>query len=359
MKRIGRSPSRNLTGVLTAIAAVCVLAAGCASRQPYVRPSIEFTRLPPAGEGSPDLLYPIEGRVSGAQPGEKIVLFARSGTWWVQPVAAQPFTAIPPSAKWRNSTHPGSAYAAILVDAAYRPPNTLNALPEPGGAVHAVALADGSLLAQPNHATLRFSGYEWDVRQSAGTPGGSRNRYDAGNAWVDDHGLLHLRIAKNAAGWTSAEIDLTRSLGYGSYRLVVRDISHLEPAAVLAISSWDDFGPNREMDVEISRWGESGGKNAQFVVQPYYVPANVVRFLAPAGPLAYSFAWEPGRVSFQTVRGSAAGGKPRVVAAHVFTSGIPSPGSESFRVNLYVFDNQRNPLQRGVEVIIEKFEYLP
>jgi hypothetical protein len=43
----------------------------------------------------------------------------------------------------------------------------------------------------------------------------------------------------------------------------------------------------------------------------------------------------------------------------VFTSGIPSPGSESLRMNLYVFDNKRSPLHHEEEVIIDKFEYLP
>jgi hypothetical protein len=183
--------------------------------------------------------------------------------------------------------------------------------------------------------------------------------YDPANAWVDKNGFLHLRIAKNSSEWSSAEVDLSRSLGYGSYQVVVRDIHHFEPAVVLAISTWDDSGPYRAFDTEIGRWGEPAGKNAQYVVQPYFVPANVVRFLAPAGPLAYSFTWEPGRVSFLTARGSAPSGKSNVVAAHVFTSGIPSPGSESVRLNLYAFQNKRNPLQHEVEVIIEKFEYLP
>lgn len=198
-----------------------------------------------------------------------------------------------------------------------------------------------------------FSGYEWDVRRTPGTPGGSRNLYDPANVTVDRNGFLHLRIARKGAVWTSSEIDMPRSLGYGSYRFVVRDVSHLEPAAVLAISTWDGSGPYRELDVEISRWGESSGKNAQFVVQPYYIPANVVRFLTPPGTLAYSFVWEPGKVAFQTTRDA------QVVAAHAFTSGIPSPGSESVRLNLYAFANQRNPLQHDVEVIVEKFEYLP
>jgi hypothetical protein len=341
------------------LALLCLFMGACRSHRTPVRPSIEFTRLPPAGEGSPSQLETIEGRVTGARPGQQVVLFARSGLWWVQPLAERPFTAIQPNSRWKSSTHPGSAYAALLVDSGYRPPSTVNELPEMGGPVRAVATAEGPLLARPAPKTLDFSGYEWVIRQTAGVPGGSPNVYDPANAWVDGQGRLHLRIAKTATGWTSAEVNLSRSLGYGSYRFVVGDISHMEPAAVLAISTWDDTGAYREMDIEISRWGEPAGKNAQFVVQPYYVPANVVRFLSPAGRLAYSFTWEPGRVSFMTARQSAPRTKTNIVAAHVFTSGIPSPGSELLHMNLYVFDNKRSPLQHGVEVIVERFQYLP
>ena len=151
---------------------------------------------------------------------------------------------------------------------------------------------------------------------------------------------------------------LTRSLGYGSYRFVVRDVSHLEPAAALSLFTWDDSGPPREMNIEISRWGEPASKNAQYVIQPYYVPANTVRFMTPPGTLTYRLRWEPGRASFRTDHGSASG-KSGLVAEHVFTSGVPSPGNETVHMNLYVFNNKRNPLQHASEVIVEKFEYLP
>jgi hypothetical protein len=139
----------------------------------------------------------------------------------------------------------------------------------------------------------------------------------------------------------------------------MRDISDLEPSAVLSISTRDDSGPYREMDIQISRWGESTGKNAQYVVQPYFVPANMVRFIAPAGTLAYSIFWEPGRASFRTFRVSVAGGKGEIIAAHAFTSGVPAPETESVRLNFYVFHARDNPLRHVAEVIVEKFEYLP
>jgi hypothetical protein len=113
------------------------------------------------------------------------------------------------------------------------------------------------------------------------------------------------------------------------------------------------------MDIQISRWGETTGKNAQYIVQPYFVPANLVRFLAPAGTLNYLLSWEPGRASFRALRGSEAGGKGATIAAHTFTSGVPAAESELVRLNFYVFYSKHNPMRHGVEVIIEKFEYFP
>ena len=331
---------------------------GCHSSRPPVPQAIEFTKLPEAGEGSPFKLDAIEGRVSGAQAGQRIVLFARAGLWWVQPFADRPFTEIRGSS-WRGTTHPGNAYAALLVNPGYKPSPTTKTLPEVGGNVLAVAVADSAALARPAVKTLHFSGYEWEIRQTASEPGGARNLYDPANAMVDKKGYLHLRIAKKGNEWTSAEAILTRSLGYGSYSFVVQDVSQLEPAAVLSISIWDNTGPSREMDIETSRWGEPNSKNAQYVIQPYYVPANVVRFMAPRGILTYSFLWEPGRASFHTVRGLPLKAGSDSVAEHVFTSGIPSPGQESTHINLYVFDNKKNPLKHESEVIVENFEYLP
>jgi len=279
----------------------------------------------------------------------------------VQPTIDEPFTAIKPDSTWNNSTHFGTEYAALLVEPGYRPPPTIEVLPSEGGDVVAVKSVHGEKGEQAVEGTLQFSGYEWHVRNVRSTRGGRDNNYDSANAWTDANGFLHLRISNNAGQWSCAEVRLLRSLGYGSYRFVVRDVSHLEPAAVLSIFTWDeaDAGQNhREMNIELAKWGDAASKNAQYVVQPYYVPANVVRFNVPAGVLAHSFRWDPGRVAFKTVRGSVADG-PSLVADHVFTSGVPAPGGESIHLDLYIFGNAKNPLQKDAEVVIEKFEYLP
>lgn len=346
----------------TALVLLCFVMCGCRRWQTKQEASIEFSRVPPAEEGGPDKIDTIEGRVAGAHPGQHIVLFAWSGRWWVQPLADQPFTKIESDSRWSNSTHLGTEYAALLVEPGYRPPVNMDALPSTGGGVVAVASVKGQPGSVEVYKTVRFSGYDWKIRRASSDRGGGITRYDPANVSIGGDGALHLRIANNSATWTCGEVSLTRSLGYGSYLFVVRESSHLEPSTVLGMYTWDDSGadPNhRELDIEISRWGDPLSKNAQYVVQPYYVPANVVRFKAPSGPLTHSFRWEPGRVSFRTVRGSVATKESRVVAERVFRSGVPSPGSELVHLNLYLFGSPPGPQRNQTEVVIEKFEYLP
>lgn len=90
------------------------------------------------------MLEAIEGSVNGARPGQRIVLYARSGDWYVQPFADQPFTDIQPDSKWSSSTHLGTEYAALLVEPEYQPPAKIGSLPSRGGAVAAVASTPGT-----------------------------------------------------------------------------------------------------------------------------------------------------------------------------------------------------------------------
>ena len=161
------------------------------------------------------------------------MLFARSGVWWVQPLTVEPFTKVEPDSTWKNRIHLGTEYAALLVEPGYRPPDTTEVLPRPGGGVIAVASVKGAGdFAHRPKKILRFSGYEWDVREIPSDRGGA-NDYDAANAWTDAEGLLHLRLAQRDGRWTSAEVILTRPLGYGTYVFTVRDTSTLDPAAAL------------------------------------------------------------------------------------------------------------------------------
>ena len=356
----GREVGERGVGRRSALAAFSgALLAGCHSRAGNGGPSIEFTRIPQADPGGREKHDIIEGVVKGGRAGQQLVLYARSGKWWVQPLVSHPFTRVQANSKWSNATHLGTEYGALLVEPGFRPPPTLDALPQRGAEVAAVAVVHGGKT--PPSKTIAFSGYEWRVRDAPSSRGGN-NRYNPSNAWTDEGGAMHLRIAKQGEDWTCAEVSLTRNFGYGTYRFVVRDIAHLEPAMVFGMFTWDYSGGdqgNREVDIEISRWGDTASKNAQYVVQPYYVAANVVRFTAPPGKLTHSFRWDPGRMTFRTVRGSGGAASSAPVSEHVFTSGVPSPGIESVRMNLYVFRSPNTALRDGAEVVIEQFEYLP
>lgn len=121
----------------------CILFSGGRLRQVDSEPAIEFSSVPLAEKGGTSKLDTIEGRVIGARPGQQIVLYARSGAWYVQPFIDQPFTNIEPDSRWRNSTHLGTEYAALLVEPEYHPPVQTDVLPNRGGGVVAVAIVAG------------------------------------------------------------------------------------------------------------------------------------------------------------------------------------------------------------------------
>jgi hypothetical protein len=342
----------------------CMFLVGCHSQPRQHEPSIEFVKIPPAAQGGRERVDNIAGRVIGARAGQRIVVYAKSGPWWVQPWPDQALIEIKADGNWSTPTHLGYEYAALLVDPGFRPPPTMDLAPAQGGSVAEVRIVKGvGSLPPASTKSLHFSGYDWNVRTISADRGGVNNLFDGDNAWTDSRGALHLRIIRKADRWWCAQVVLARSLGYGTYIVVVRDTSHLEPAAVLSMHTFDESGGNqhyREMDVEISRWGDATNKsNVQYGIQPFYVPGNVVPFTEPSGTLTHTLRWESGRASFATVRGSSAHPGAPAVFRHVFTSGVPSPGQEVFQLMLYVVASDRYPLQKETEVVVEKFEYFP
>ena len=347
--------------------------AGCSSPTNSA-PTVAFRKVPAANQDSPyktDISErdyktdTIEGRVTGTRRGQRIVLYANTdGRWGVCRQSGQPFTNIESDGRWKASVHLGIQYAALLVDPTYNPAEQTESLPTVGNGVVALAVVNGEGPAPvlPSPKILNFSGYEWRTSTGPIFHAGSRHFFDPANVWTDDRGALHLRISGSAGKWAAAELKLTRSLGYGTYRFHVRDVSNLEPSAVLTLITWDGVGTEsnrQELDVELGRWGYLDNTNVKYVVQPYYVPANSVPFRVPPGPYTHSFRWEPGKVTFLTIAGSGNTTGGRVINQHVFTSGVPSPEGESVRIALYVFHQGHIPLKNENDVIIDKFEYLP
>ncbi|PYP85585.1 MAG: hypothetical protein DMF61_15740 [Blastocatellia bacterium AA13] len=342
-------------------------------------PRIQITLIPPKG-GGPDKLDRIAGNVSGVDVKKcKVVLFALGGnTWYVQPYTASPFTTIRDDGKWENDTHLGSEYAALLAEASYRPPDTITRLPQVGGDLLAIAKvsartqpARNSLVSSKTSAdmrTIQFSGYEWKVKSSIDLVGPGPNYFSdrKKSVEVDDFGRLHLRILQQDGRWNCAEIISTRSFGYGTYQFYIdMSVDNLDPRVILGLFTWSDAPDysHREIDIEISRWGNAENLNAQFVVQPYTRPMNIVRYQIPHGLDAstHSFAWKPDSVFCRSARGinNAPSATASVIAEHTFTQDIPQAGGENARVNLWLMAG-RPPLNgMEAEVIMSKFEFIP
>src|ERR1700687_5650149 len=293
-------------GEALSVFAACFSLSACRSQSVTSTPTIVFSQVPAEDSDAPEQARILAGRATGARAGQRIVLYARNdGRWAIQPRSEPPFTKIDGDGRWTVSTQLGSDYAALLVDPGYSPPELTESLPAVGLGVAALVIVNdrGTAAVFPSPKTINFSGYEWAISAGSIFRAGSRNFFDPGNVWTDANGALHLRISASQSKWTAAEVKLTRSLGYGTYRFQVRDISRLEPSAVLTLVSWDGVGAEqnrRELDVELSGWGHLNNDNAHFVVQPYYIPANIVRFRIPAGVFTHSFHWEPGQVTFSS-----------------------------------------------------------
>lgn len=114
----------------------------------------------------------------------------------------------------------------------------------------------------------------------------------------------------------------------------MQDSGHPGPSDVLGFFTWDDArseGFNNELDIELSRWGDPKSKNAQYVIQPFYVPTNFFRFKVPPGVVKYQLNWHPGTAAFTTFAGASMGPGTKPVSEHLFTSGIPPGGTDSQR----------------------------
>jgi hypothetical protein len=211
----------------------------------------------------------------------------------------------------------------------------------------------------PSAATIQFSGYTWDVKDSSGgRVGPGPNIFSGSNVWLDAAGRLHLRITKIRGRWTCAEVINTQSLGLGTYTWVVESpVDVLDPSVVLGLFTYSDDPAyhHRELDVEYSRWGNAADTtNGQYVVQPYDHAGNRVRMTVAAGaaPTTHGFTWGTAAIDFFSDRSS-------LPTWRYAGPDVPQAGSESARINLWLFRGAAPTNGRSVELVIRSFAFTP
>lgn len=210
--------------------------------------------------------------------------------------------------------------------------------------------------------TLSFSGHEWLVKGSDRLVGPGPNWFsdDEPFVWVDETGQLHLRIGRDGSAWQCAEVVSRQSFGYGEYVFhLAGGADEINENAVLGLFTWDtepEFN-NREIDIEVSRWGDPQNSNGQYVVQPYAAPGKMHRFpLALSGMgSSHRFEWRPGAIAFSSRSESGS-----MLARWRYEGpDVPPQGQENVRLNLWLFRGTPPSDGREVEVVVTGFEFRP
>jgi hypothetical protein len=138
------TPSRNLAVEMDAAATPCVQPESRTGANREQEPCIQITILPHKGKGGEQEVETIGGKVGGVKVEEcRVVIFAHTNTWYVQPYQETPHTTINADNTWTSDTHLGREYAALLVRATYKPPSITGTLPNVGGGVLAITTVTG------------------------------------------------------------------------------------------------------------------------------------------------------------------------------------------------------------------------
>lgn len=211
---------------------------------------------------------------------------------------------------------------------------------------------------------VTFSGYPWAVRptQDSHEPGP--------NAWSDSEqaaslgadGVLTLQIFKDGGDvWRSVELEGPH-LGYGQYTWVV----DTDPAAwpvqpVLGLFTYDETDDGsagyREIDIELATWGRGHElSRGWYALQPSesFEERAGDHGLTAHRPYTCSFIWEPGQVFWRTTDATGA-----VLGEHKAIEGVPQPGGETVRMNLWLLGGRPPGDGRDVPVRISDFTFIP
>jgi uncharacterized protein (TIGR03437 family) len=262
----------------------------------------------------------------------------------------------------RNATR----YSAYLVPSSLSVPCSLETASVPF-LITRNAVASATLPRLPQEPTLSFGGFTWAVKSPPVQVYPGPQFYQQSNAFVDAAGQLHLRLSQCSGSWCAAEIYTKDVLGYGAYRFTINSqLNTIDPNVTFGLFPWDGQASdqsNREWDIEFGRWGNANAAaNAQYVVQPYNAPNNLVQFLmSPATVSTHTVTWLPSQLSFSSSAGTPGAGGPLIYQWNFpgAASQIPTPGDGHLHMNLYVATGSSPSPPVAQEIVISGFQFTP
>ena len=203
-------------------------------------------------------------------------------------------------------------------------------------------------------ASVSWKGYTWNLR-NGGTGGpGYGGWLDTNVTGPDGSGYLTISTSNPSGSFPyGAEMDMTESLGYGTYTLVVGSRLDTLDKNIVFGGLFPYYGgtPFIEFDVcECSRWDDSnpfglGATVVSLSQNSWYNNANNrtnSNVAIDSGTVhTFVFDWAPGVATYDAYIGTGTGGTNILHSVH--TVNIPVPSTEKPIINLWVYDSSGSP----------------
>ena len=202
---------------------------------------------------------------------------------------------------------------------------------------------------------IQWSGYTWNVKSGFGGPGPNKWSDGTDHVYVDNEGNLHLKIIEKDGIWYCAEIFGNETLGYGTYVFELKE-AKLADNAVLGMFVYQD--DEREIDIEMSKWGVPEGPNMSFVVQQIIATKDTTKpyhhefDIDPNITSINKFFYSESEVNFQSES------KAKVESWKYPLSYIPKTENEKVDLNLWLHKGEQPSNEQQQEVIIKNFKFI-
>jgi hypothetical protein len=284
----------------------------------------------------------------------KVVLWAKTDRWYVQPSVVDPYTIIQGDGTWSNATYPWNRMVALLVDSSYVPGSIRDYHPSMDPGVIGWDEYPGKSVRY-----IYWSNYCWRVKTgNLVGPGPNYFSDDTANVWLDQQDRLHLKIDFRDSRWYCAEVVLDQPLGYGRYSFKLDSrVDNLDYNTILGGFIYETI--NQEFDIEFSQ-RLAAPFNAQYVAQPWDIDGNIERFNMPgSSQTSHSFEWLPNEVICHSWNGHddfpTSG---TLIHTWIYTGpNVPIPTDERMIFNLYLYGGEAPHLGLPDEVIITSFKF--
>ena len=220
--------------------------------------------------------------------------------------------------------------------------------------------------------TIKFCGYDWEIRPSRENGGPGPNRWEENNVSVDSSGYLHLKVTQRGGKWYCAEVYTQKALGFGRYEFQISGrVDRLDPNIVFGLFNYPqpEVGPDgtNEIDIEFARWGDPSAAIGNYTVWPLRAALGQTTHsfalsLGDADLSTHSFTWSPDRVVFRSVAGDQEN-KSKPLADWPYQPRDPhdriSQKPMPVHINLWCFQGHAPRNGQQVELVVRSFKFTP